>query len=340
MFEKLKQAVYEANMELHRRRNLVLYTWGNVSQADRKAGVFAIKPSGVPYETLKAEDIVVLSLSDGKKVDGILNPSSDTPTHYKLYLAFPDVNGITHTHSTCATSWAQAGKSIPCLGTTHADYMNGEIPVTRYLSPKEVDSGYEAETATVIAEAFAGKDPLHTPAVLVGKEGYIKNLYISGIGKAYADGTKYYSTFYAGKVKTNTDSNVNLRAGAGSSEAKIMTLKKGINVTVLGKNGDWYLIATADGTQGFISTSLVTTSASGSGSGSGSGGSGSASKDTAKVTGTRVYMRSGPSTSYAPITLLKQGTTVKVVSTANPKWWKISYGSLTGYMWSQYLKRQ
>ncbi len=171
-----------------------------------------------------------------------------------------------------------------------------------------------------------------------GKEGYIKNLYISGIGKAYADGTKYYSTFYAGKVKTNTDSNVNLRAGAGSSEAKIMTLKKGINVTVLGKNGDWYLIATADGTQGFISTSLVTTSASGSSSGS--GGSGSSSKDTAKVSGTRVYMRSGPSTSYAPITLLKQGTTVKVVSTANPKWWKISYGSLTGYMWSQYLKRQ
>ena len=139
MFEELKRAVYEANMELYR-RNLVLYTWGNVSQADRKAGVFAIKPSGVPYETLKAEDIVVLSLSDGKKVDGILNPSSDTPTHYKLYLAFPDVNGITHTHSTCATSWAQAGKSIPCLGTTHADYMNGEIPVTRYHSPEEVDS--------------------------------------------------------------------------------------------------------------------------------------------------------------------------------------------------------
>lgn len=170
MFEELKRTVYEANMELHR-RNLVLYTWGNVSQADRKAGVFAIKPSGVPYETLKAEDIVVLSLSDGKKVDGNMNPSSDTPTHYKLYIAFPDVNGITHTHSTCATSWAQAGKSIPCLGTTHADYMNGEIPVTRYLSPKEVDSGYEAETATVIAEAFAGKDPLHTPAVLVRGHG-------------------------------------------------------------------------------------------------------------------------------------------------------------------------
>ena len=170
MFKELKQAVYEANMELFR-RNLVLYTWGNVSQADRSAGVFAIKPSGVPYEILKAEDIVVMSLADGGKVDGSLNPSSDTPTHFKLYKAFAEINGITHTHSTCATSWAQAGKSIPCLGTTHADYMNGEIPITRYLTPEEVDAGYEAETATVIAEAFEDKNPLHTPAVLVRGHG-------------------------------------------------------------------------------------------------------------------------------------------------------------------------
>ncbi len=170
MYEALKQKVYEANMELYR-RNMVIYTWGNVSEADREAGVFAIKPSGVPYETLKAEDIVVLSIETGEKVDGKLNPSSDTPTHAELYRKFDKVNGITHTHSTHATAWAQAGKPIPCYGTTHADYFRGDIPITRYVSREETERGYEHETATVICEAFTGKDPLHTPAVLVKGHG-------------------------------------------------------------------------------------------------------------------------------------------------------------------------
>ena len=170
MFEALKQRVYEANMELYK-RNMVLYTWGNVSEADREAGVFAIKPSGVPYETLKAEDIVVLKIENGEKVEGDLNPSSDTPTHAELYRKFESVNGITHTHSTHATAWAQAGKSIPCYGTTHADYFRGDIPITRYVNREETERGYEHETATVIAEAFAGKNPLHTPAVLVKGHG-------------------------------------------------------------------------------------------------------------------------------------------------------------------------
>ncbi len=170
MFELLKQQVYEANMKLHR-RGLVLYTWGNVSQADRGNGVFAIKPSGVAYEALKPEDIVVLSLDDGKMLDGELNPSSDTPTHFGLYKAFKSINGITHTHSTCATAWAQAGREIVCLGTTHADYIAGNVPVTRYLSEDEVERAYEAETATVIIEAMQGREPLHTPAVLVRGHG-------------------------------------------------------------------------------------------------------------------------------------------------------------------------
>ena len=172
-----------------------------------------------------------------------------------------------------------------------------------------------------------------------GKEGYIKNLYISGNGKAYADGTKYYSVFKTGKVKITSSNGAYLRGGAGSSEGKIMTLKNGVNLTILGKNGDWYLVATGDGTQGFINTSLVSISGSSSSSNSQNSSSNN-SKNTAKVTGSRVYLRTGPSTSYEPITLLNLGTTVKIISTANPKWWKISYGSLTGYMWSQYLKKQ
>ena len=170
MYEELKQKVYEANMELFK-RNLVLYTWGNVSQADRQAGVFAIKPSGVAYEELKPSDSVVLSLEDGKKVEGELNPSSDTPTHFGLYKAFPEIGGITHTHSTCATAWAQAGKSIPCLGTTHADYIRGCVPVTRYVTKEEAERAYEAETATAIKEAFETLNPVHTPAVLVRGHG-------------------------------------------------------------------------------------------------------------------------------------------------------------------------
>lgn len=170
MYEELKKAVYEANMELWH-RGLVLYTWGNVSQADRAFNVFAIKPSGVDYDKLRPEDIVVLSLDDCSKVEGDLNPSSDTPTHFGLYNAFKSIGGITHTHSTCAVAWAQAGREIPCLGTTHADYIRGCVPVTRYLTKKETEQAYEAETATVISEAFKNKDPMHTPAVLVRGHG-------------------------------------------------------------------------------------------------------------------------------------------------------------------------
>ena len=170
MFEKLKQAVYEANMELYC-RGLVLYTWGNVSECDRAQGVFAIKPSGVEYEKLTPNDIVVLSLEDGSKIEGELNPSSDTPTHYGLYKAFRDIGGVTHTHSTCAVAWAQAGREIPCLGTTHADYIRGSVPVTRYLTKEETERAYEAETAAVIIEAFKDKNPIHTPAVLVRGHG-------------------------------------------------------------------------------------------------------------------------------------------------------------------------
>ena len=170
MFEELKKRVFEANMELYR-RNMVIYTWGNVSEADREAGVFAIKPSGVPYETMKWQDIVVLRISNGVKADGELNPSSDSPTHAALYRAFSEIGGVTHTHSTYATSWAQSGKSIPCLGTTHADYFRKDIPVTRYVSKQETENAYEAETATAIIEAFAGRNPMHTPGVLVRGHG-------------------------------------------------------------------------------------------------------------------------------------------------------------------------
>ena len=169
-FEDLKYRVYRANMELYD-RDLVLYTWGNVSEADREAGVFAIKPSGVAYERLQPDDIVVLSLEDCSVVEGELNPSSDTPTHFALYCAFPEIGGVTHTHSTCATAWAQACEPIDCFGTTHADYFHGPVPVTRYLSPEETEAAYEAETGSVIAEAFEGIDPMHTPAVLVAGHG-------------------------------------------------------------------------------------------------------------------------------------------------------------------------
>ena len=169
-FEDLKYRVYRANMELYD-RELVLYTWGNVSEADREAGVFAIKPSGVAYERLQPSDIVVLSLEDGSVVEGDLNPSSDTPTHFELYRAFPEIGGVTHTHSTCATAWAQACTAIDCYGTTHADYFHGQVPVTRYLTAEETEYAYEAETGRVIAETFEGLDPMHTPAVLVAGHG-------------------------------------------------------------------------------------------------------------------------------------------------------------------------
>jgi L-ribulose-5-phosphate 4-epimerase len=167
MLEQLKIEVLEANLSLPK-HGLVTFTWGNVSAIDRKQGLVVIKPSGVPYEELKAEDLVVLDL-DGRIVEGDLRASSDTPTHLALYRAFPNVGGIVHTHSPWATSWAQAGRPIPALGTTHADYYYGEIPCTRSLTKEEINRAYELETGNVIIEAFetGGIEPLSMPGVLV-----------------------------------------------------------------------------------------------------------------------------------------------------------------------------
>ncbi|MEE4217742.1 MAG: L-ribulose-5-phosphate 4-epimerase [Xanthomonadales bacterium] len=164
-YSELKQAAWEANMELND-RGLVLYTWGNVSQIDRDRGVFAIKPSGVPYETLTADDMVVVDL-DNQRVEGTLNPSSDTRTHTHLYRHFEDIGGITHTHSTYATAWAQARQPIPCYGTTHADYAYGEIPCTAIMSNEQIERDYEQETGVQITDAFAGRRPMETPMVIV-----------------------------------------------------------------------------------------------------------------------------------------------------------------------------
>lgn len=169
MLEELKRQVYEANMELPR-RGMVTYTWGNVSGIDRASGLFVIKPSGVAYEKLRPEDMVVMSLS-GEKIEGDLNPSSDTATHLELYKAFPEIGGIVHTHSTMATAWAQAGRSLPCYGTTHADYFYGEIPCARNLTPEEIEEGYEKNTGLVIIETFRGKNPVHVPGVLCKNHG-------------------------------------------------------------------------------------------------------------------------------------------------------------------------
>ncbi|MDW2798203.1 L-ribulose-5-phosphate 4-epimerase [Clostridium boliviensis] len=169
MLEELKLSVYEANMELPR-RGLITYTWGNVSGIDREKGLFVIKPSGVDYDKLKPEDMVVMDL-DGNQVEGELNPSSDTATHLELYRAFDEIGGIVHTHSPMATSWAQAGRALPCYGTTHADYFYGEIPCARNLTQEEIDEGYEKNTGTVIIETFKGLDPMHVPAVLCKNHG-------------------------------------------------------------------------------------------------------------------------------------------------------------------------
>lgn len=169
MLEELKKKVYEANMDLPKYQ-LVTFTWGNVSEIDRKQGLFVIKPSGVAYHMLKPEDMVVVDL-EGNVVEGRYNPSSDMPTHLALYKAFPGIEGIVHTHSTYATSWAQAGRTIPCYGTTHADYMYGEIPCARVLSQGEIDEGYEKNTGTVIIEIFQDKDPMAVPAVLCQNHG-------------------------------------------------------------------------------------------------------------------------------------------------------------------------
>ena len=169
MLEKLKQEVFEANMELPE-HGLVVYTWGNVSAIDRESGLVVIKPSGVSYKTMQPDDMVVVDL-DGNVVEGHLKPSSDTPTHVMLYKAFKDVGGVVHTHSAWAASWAQAGRSIPCYGTTHADYFYGEIPCARVLTKEEVETAYELNTGTVIIEAFEGKDPMSVPGVLCKSHG-------------------------------------------------------------------------------------------------------------------------------------------------------------------------
>ena len=169
MLDKLKKEVYEANMELPR-RGLITYTWGNVSGIDREQGLFVIKPSGVNYDELKPEDMVVMDLQ-GNKVEGRYNPSSDTATHLELYLAFPKIGGVVHTHSPLATAWAQAGRSIPCYGTTHADYFYGEIPCTRSLTADEVKEAYEKNTGLVIIETFQGRNPMHVPGVLCKNHG-------------------------------------------------------------------------------------------------------------------------------------------------------------------------
>lgn len=169
MLEALKNDVFAANMRLPA-SGLVTLTWGNVSAVDRDRGIVVIKPSGVPYGSMTAEDMVAVSL-DGERVAGKLKPSSDTPTHLALYRAFPDIGGIVHTHSRWATIWAQTGRSIPPLGTTHADYFHGTIPCTRELGEDEVRTGYEANTGAVIIETFKGSDPGHTPAVLVAGHG-------------------------------------------------------------------------------------------------------------------------------------------------------------------------
>ena len=169
MLEQLKKEVYEANMLLPK-YNLVTFTWGNVSGIDRESGLFVIKPSGVDYDKLRPEDMVVVDL-DGNRVEGEMNPSSDTATHVELYKAFPNIGGIVHTHSPWATSWAQAGRGIPCYGTTHADYMYGEIPCVRNLTMEEIEEAYEKNTGVLIAEYFKDKDYVAMPAVLCKNHG-------------------------------------------------------------------------------------------------------------------------------------------------------------------------
>jgi L-ribulose-5-phosphate 4-epimerase len=164
----LKKVVFDANIELVK-HGLVIFTWGNVSAIDREKGIVVIKPSGVSYDEMKAEQMVVIDM-DGKVLEGTLKPSSDTATHLELYKAFPEIGGVVHTHSTYATAWAQAGCDIPNIGTTHADYFSQEIPCTRSMTEAEM-AEYEKETGTVIIERFEGMNPNHVPAVLVKNHG-------------------------------------------------------------------------------------------------------------------------------------------------------------------------
>ena len=171
MLEELKQKVWEANMLLPK-YGLVTFTWGNVSGIDREKGLFVIKPSGVDYDVMKPEDMVVMDM-EGNRVEGHYKPSSDTPTHLEIYKAFPEIGGIIHTHSSYATSWAQAGRSIPCYGTTHADYMYGDIPCMRCLTKEEIDEAYEANTGRLIVNYFkeSGRNPMDVPACLCKNHG-------------------------------------------------------------------------------------------------------------------------------------------------------------------------
>ena len=166
MLQQLKEEVFEANISLVR-SGLVALTWGNASAVDRPSGLMVIKPSGIPYDTMKPKDIVVVSLETGKVVEGKLRPSSDAPTHRMLYAGFAEIGGIVHTHSPHATAWAQAKKELPPLGTTHADHFHGAVPCTRMMTDDEIEGGYEENTGRVILERFAGMDPLHVPAVFV-----------------------------------------------------------------------------------------------------------------------------------------------------------------------------
>lgn len=169
MLEELKQEVFQANLDLVK-QELVIFTWGNVSGIDREKGLVVIKPSGVSYDDMKASDMVVVDLETGKVVEGDLNPSSDTATHLILYKAFPNIKGVVHTHSTYATAWAQAGKDIPNIGTTHADYFYKDIPCTDDMTADQM-AEYEKETGEVIVKRFEGMNPDHTPGVLVKNHG-------------------------------------------------------------------------------------------------------------------------------------------------------------------------
>lgn len=169
MLEQLKEEVFEANLDLVK-YGLVLFTWGNVSAIDRESGLVVIKPSGVEYGKMKPEHMVIVDLN-GKVVEGNLRPSSDTPTHIELYKAFSEIGAVVHTHSTHATAWAQAGLSIPIVGTTHADYFANDIPCTRDMTKTEVTGAYEKETGSVIIDAFNGINPLHIPGVIVKNHG-------------------------------------------------------------------------------------------------------------------------------------------------------------------------
>jgi Ribulose-5-phosphate 4-epimerase and related epimerases and aldolases len=169
MLETLKKDVFDANLDLVK-HGLVIFTWGNVSGIDRATGLVVIKPSGVSYDSMKPEDMVVVDL-DGKVVEGKLKPSSDTPTHLVLYKSFPNIGGVVHTHSTYATAWAQAGCDIPNIGTTHADYFKDSIPCTRDMKACEIEDLYELNTGHVIVERFEGLNPDYTPGVLVNNHG-------------------------------------------------------------------------------------------------------------------------------------------------------------------------